>query len=239
MADPSSWKRARKALSRRVRTSHAMHRVQLALYRAHSRLCFRTCRWEWHGTEKFRAALDAGTPMIITNWHGRLHMMPYAWNWKRWRNTMLTFDHPLAKAMAEAAKSNGMGMITLSGDNDAAGLKQAVRLLRRGECLGITPDGPKGPNRRLKPGVIELASMGGARIVLVSFSARRAIEMSTWDRYLVPMPFTRGVFVVHEEFFEVPRRLSEKDKQALTERIESALTALDARADQLAGRTSV
>ena len=62
----------------------------------------------------------------------------------------------------------------------------------------ITPDGPHGPRREFKPGAILLSQMTGRPILPIAYAARRAWLFPTWDRFVLPWPFTRIVLAVGE-----------------------------------------
>jgi lysophospholipid acyltransferase (LPLAT)-like uncharacterized protein len=72
--------------------------------------------------------------------------------------------------------------------------------------LGITPDGPRGPRRELKPGVVMIASQSGLAIVPAGIGFVRAFRFQSWDRFALPLPFSMMVGVVGNPIF-VPRDL--------------------------------
>lgn len=87
-------------------------------------------------------------------------------------------------------------------------LREARRMLRAGQSIAFTPDGPKGPRHRAQPGVVYLASNAGSVIIPVGIAADAFWLLPTWDRYLIPRPFTRVHFHLGEPFLlppEIPR----------------------------------
>ena len=77
----------------------------------------------------------------------------------------------------------------------AAAFIQLARLLRQGEVVGITPDGPRGPRMRANDGVIALAKVAGVPVLPLTFSASLCFVFQSWDRFLLPFPFGRGIFI--------------------------------------------
>ncbi len=75
-------------------------------------------------------------------------------------------------------------------------LVQLIRRARRGDSLAILPDGPRGPARELKPGVVAVARATGRPVVPVGLSARPSVRVGSWDRALLPLPFARVRVVV-------------------------------------------
>jgi lysophospholipid acyltransferase (LPLAT)-like uncharacterized protein len=70
-------------------------------------------------------------------------------------------------------------------------LREVLRQLRTGRSFGISPDGPKGPRHQAEAGVVFLASNAPAQVVPLGVAAHSAWRLPTWDRYLIPKPFTR------------------------------------------------
>jgi lysophospholipid acyltransferase (LPLAT)-like uncharacterized protein len=77
----------------------------------------------------------------------------------------------------------------------AAGLRALRNGLAAGQAIVITPDGPRGPPRQAAPGVSHLAATSGAPVLPVAARTRRRIELKSWDRMIVPLPFGRGALV--------------------------------------------
>jgi lysophospholipid acyltransferase (LPLAT)-like uncharacterized protein len=70
-----------------------------------------------------------------------------------------------------------------------------LRANRDGSDIALVPDGPRGPRCQVQIGVIELAKLTGRPVVPLTFSASRRKIFNTWDRFLLPYPFSRGVFI--------------------------------------------
>ncbi len=70
-------------------------------------------------------------------------------------------------------------------------LRQSVRALRDGRGLAITPDGPRGPRRVLKPGAVQIARRADAPVIPIAFHVDAAVRLRSWDRFVVPLPFAR------------------------------------------------
>lgn len=158
-------------------------------------------------------------------------MVPYTWDWKTWQFTVLSFDHPAAKIMGDTLRTRGIHVLQLNRKGPNTGvLRRAVRAYRAGHCIGVTPDGPMGPHMVVKPGAVELAAICGAKIAPLTFSVKRRIVLKTWDRFVLPLPFNRGVFVMGPAQ-AVPRKMSPDELQAEMERLRAAMSRLDEEAD--------
>jgi lysophospholipid acyltransferase (LPLAT)-like uncharacterized protein len=106
-----------------------------------------------------------------------------------------------------------------------------VRACRKGYHLGITPDGPLGPREEVKPGTIELARLAGTPIIPAAFAATRGKFLRTWDRFLIPYPFGRMVFVFGEPIVVSSKAAPEEVEKArvvLEERLRHVTALADA-----------
>lgn len=102
--------------------------------------------------------------------------------------------------------------------------------MKKGGCIVMTIDGPKGPREVVGIGTIKLAQQMGVPILIYGLSAN-AKRMDTWDRLLWPRPFARGAVVIPEP---IPTSKS-MNSEELRLKVELALKAATARADELAG----
>ena len=115
-------------------------------------------------------------------------------------------------------------------------LREVLRLVRGGAVVGFTPDGPKGPSRTAHPGVVYLASKAPAIVLPLSVAASDYWQLSTWDKYLIPKPFSR-VHVHLSEPMHVPSDLSKEQSEEWRQKIEAALNDAEKCAnEQLAKR---
>lgn len=195
-------------------------------------------RWRIIGEQGPDGLLAKGQPFIVAFWHGRLIMM--AFSWKR-----CDLVHMLISGHRDGQLVSGMmshfGSKTVFGSSSrggAAAFIQLVRLLKDGEIVGITPDGPRGPRMRANSGVVALAKMAGVPILPLTFSASKGIVFRSWDRFLLPIPFARGVFLWGEPIY-VDADSDEAYQEEKRLEVEQALKALTQRSDWLMGRPDV
>ncbi|MBB5516942.1 hypothetical protein FHS89_002986 [Rubricella aquisinus] len=101
--------------------------------------------------------------------------------------------------------------------------------------LGITPDGPRGPRGRVKPGAAIISARTGAEVVPVGYSATWQIRFASWDRFLLPLPFAK-VHVVWGDPLPAPTDSSRTATEDHRAAIEAALIAAQQEADRRAGQ---
>ncbi|MGR3341710.1 MAG: lysophospholipid acyltransferase family protein [Paracoccaceae bacterium] len=231
MADTAEVKLSLRQRLDRIVQSGSAHRLLVWISSSYLGFVYRTTQWNSLGFEEFVQSLNDGTPVILVTWHGRLSMMPYAWDWKTWQFTVLGFDHPAAKVMGDTARKRGIHLLPLSRKSSNTGvLRHAVKAYRAGQCIGVTPDGPMGPHMVMKPGAVELAALCGAKIAPLTFSVKRRLVLKTWDRFVLPLPFNRGVFIMGPAQ-SVPRRMSPDELLDQMERLRAAMSRIDEAAD--------
>jgi len=137
---------------------------------------------------------ERGIPVIFAFWHGRLLMMPFA-N-QRKKLSFLVSPHRDGQVVGKALKEFGLHPILGSTTRKGfSGFKNMIKALQNGSDVALVPDGPRGPRYKAQIGVIELSRVTGKPIVPVTFGASRKIVFRTWDRFLLPYPFSKGVFI--------------------------------------------
>jgi lysophospholipid acyltransferase (LPLAT)-like uncharacterized protein len=100
-----------------------------------------------------------------------------------------------------------------------------TRVVRAGEHAGVTPDGPKGPARVCKPGVVSLAKLTGRPLILMGLEYSRCWRLRNWDRFALPLPFSR----VDVRFEDIPCPARDDDDAVVAARIQERLDALSGR----------
>jgi lysophospholipid acyltransferase (LPLAT)-like uncharacterized protein len=195
----------------------------------------RTTRWSLEGQEHFRPH-GAGAPAVFAFWHEFLPLMPalalIARKLPFYRLTpihALVSQHRDGQFIGKVVRRFGIQPIDGSSTRGGAtGLRNLLAVLRSGDLIGITPDGPKGPYRQAAPGVAQLAALSGVPVVPLAARTTKRIRLRTWDRMPVPMPFGRGI-VVCGPAIRVPRHDWKSALPVITE----ALNRAAARADHL------
>lgn len=126
-------------------------------------------------------------PAVVAFWHG--DMLP-AW---------LRFAHSDATALVSRSRDGGLlthlleswGFTVVRGSSSKGGdeaLAEMTEAARRGLVL-VTPDGPRGPAQRMKPGAVVAAHRAGVPLYLCRVRTGWAIHGTHWDRFLIPLPF--------------------------------------------------
>jgi lysophospholipid acyltransferase (LPLAT)-like uncharacterized protein len=149
-------------------------------------------------------ALRARRPNVIyAFWHGHLLYLMY-----RYRGSgvyILVSQSRDGELLSRILQHFGMPTIRGSSSRGARrSLLELVRRARAGASAALAPDGPRGPRHRAQSGIITLAQLTEIPIIPVAVDARWKIEFQSWDRFLLPFPYSR-VVVAYGEPVVVPR----------------------------------
>ncbi len=192
----------------------------------------RTLRVEWLGQEHDTLLEKAGKKKIYVFWHE--HLLTLTYTHRRRGICVLVSRHRDGEFIAKVL--HRLGFSTARGSSSRGGSEGALemcRSYRKGWDLGVTPDGPRGPRRRAQPGAVRLAQLTGASLLPMAVAAEKRIVLNSWDRFQIPLPFSR-VVIAYDEPVEVARSASASEIDALRERLEESLTRVSATAQAAA-----
>jgi lysophospholipid acyltransferase (LPLAT)-like uncharacterized protein len=193
---------------------------------------------QWMGTLDFK--VDFGDPTvdpvhpcyrgakIYIFWHENILMPLYLRG--HCNISMLLSRHADANILDRVARMMGFGVVrgsTFRGGSTA--LRELAERAATGN-LTITPDGPRGPRRRLAPGCVFLASTLGIPIVAMGLGYARPWRAGTWDRFAIPRPFTRARGIVSRAV-HVPADLDRDGIESHRQGIERLLSHLSEEAE--------
>ncbi|TAH36036.1 MAG: DUF374 domain-containing protein [Alphaproteobacteria bacterium] len=201
-------------------------------------LVYYTSRWEHHNRAVPESFWDAGKPMIVCFWHNRLLCMCRCWR-KGVKATILISQHRDGRFISQTIHHYGVGTVTGSTSRgSSAALREMVEKIEQSYCVGITPDGPRGPRFQAAPGPVYLAKLTGIPIVNVSVATSKRKVLQSWDRFLVCLPFSRGAYVWGNPI-HVPQDCSDADLELYRQKLEQDLIDVSNRSDQLCGQTPI
>jgi lysophospholipid acyltransferase (LPLAT)-like uncharacterized protein len=205
---------------------------------------YATTRWQTEGQGPVEALWDAKGPVVLMFWHERLHLGHACWPQGRGQPVCVLAS--MSKSGEVSMKINTrFGYHSIRGSSakksdpakqkgGAQAFRELLRWLRQGGCVTMTPDGPRGPRREMTEGTLRLSQMTGAPMILVGESTSRFIQLKTWDRMRIPLPFGRGT-IVWQVLPRVPADIDEAGMEVLCEQTGKALSDVTDRADALLG----
>jgi len=227
---PSRW-------WRRILRSDGLRHALCWCIQLYIRFVFATNRWSIEGGEHPRRLRAEGRAFILAFWHGRLMMIPMAWQ-RLAPMHMLISAHRDGRIIADAVTYFGVRSIAGSTTRGgSAALRTMVRRLGAGDCVGITPDGPRGPAMTASIGLVNLARLAGVPIVPIVFATSRRRVLATWDRFCFALPFGRGVYIWGEPI-EVAGALGADGLARMRRLVETRMNEMTLEADRRVGHLS-
>lgn len=223
---------------KRLLANRRVRRSLCAIAAAYIRFVYATSRFRVVRGDIPAQFWDAGKPFILAFWHGRLLMMPCCWRRGR-RIGMLISEHLDGQLIAGTVAR--FGIDTVAGSSTRGGttaLRKMVGALKGGGCIGITPDGPRGPRMRASDGIVAVAKLSGAPVIPVTYAVSRRKVLASWDRFVIAWPFSTGV-IVWGEAIRVPRDADATALDTMCRAIERNLNAITDEADDLVGQERV
>jgi len=189
--------------------------------------------WRIHVSDP-HGVLDAAVdrPFILCAWHNRILYALFTAH-----GVIRPRTGRKVAAMVSASRDGALavevlhafGIVPVRGSTSRRGrqaLLESCRQAKAGLHLAITPDGPRGPVHEIQQGVLSLGQVTGLPIVPLGCEARRKVRFNSWDRFQLPWPLTRCA-VVFGEPLEVPRKVSDGQRDALREELKRRMEAIN------------
>jgi lysophospholipid acyltransferase (LPLAT)-like uncharacterized protein len=174
-------------------------------------------------------ALPEGARFIYAFWHENL-LLPLYYA-PRMTINVLVSQHADGELIATVCKHLGMGVFR--GSTTRGGVEAVRQIVRDNHAhLAFTPDGPRGPRRKVQPGLIYLAARTGLPIVPAGFGCGSGWRLRSWDRMILPKPLTRALcltgFAIH-----VPADIDRDQLESYRRLVENALEEISEVAQQM------
>ncbi len=177
---------------------------------------------------------DIPGPCIYVSWHQR--MCFFARYLAEKNPVVLISQSRDGEYGARIAKHLGFGYVR--GSSTRGGIKalrQMIECVKKGKSIGILADGPLGPPRIVKTGPILIASKSQAPIIPLMWSCNRFWLLNSWDRYMIPKPFSK-VVIRHGSPFKVPSRFaSSEELEYYRKRLQNILNSYTRWCDEFFG----
>jgi lysophospholipid acyltransferase (LPLAT)-like uncharacterized protein len=160
-------------------------------------------------------------PIIASVWHGQLLMHPFVFRKLRGHNTFKGIISTHSDGESIAKMLNLLGVGSIRGSSTRGGAKAligAIKELKNGTDIAITPDGPKGPIYSIADGIVAISQKTNTKILAFSFKASKYWQFNSWDKFKIPKPFGIINFYVSEPF-DVNGLEMEKAKEYIKKRM--------------------
>ncbi|MGC2064376.1 MAG: lysophospholipid acyltransferase family protein [Thermodesulfovibrionales bacterium] len=219
-------KKVLKKLFKRLKKRLSSNLLPVVIYFG-TRVLYATMRVTFRGMEIPVSFHQKNRGVILAFWHSMILMatsFPYRGNGAH----VLVSRHGDGELIGRVIKHCGFFLVRGSSSKGGKeALHELVTLIRGNRDVAITPDGPRGPAEEVKPGIAQLARLTGAPVIPLAFSGSRLKILRTWDRFRIPWPFSRVVYVCGEPLYYQEG----EEFEDFRKRIETALREITAQAD--------
>jgi lysophospholipid acyltransferase (LPLAT)-like uncharacterized protein len=226
-----------KAASRSTKSRRRLTPARVLMYRAAVLLgssiletIWRTSRIKLSGRERLTEVMREFGSVVPVFWHqhllicGRFMAAGFIPGMKP--GFMIS---PSVDGEAPTMMANLYGCHVVRGSGSYTGIR-AVRgvhqaIVKENISPAITPDGPRGPRFKLKPGAIFAAQISGKPVIPIAYAARPAKLLRTWDKFVIPMPFSKIHISIGEPYFP-PKRMDDAQMESAQREVEAKLLEL-------------
>ena len=186
-----------------------------------------TCRRIVINKEIEEFLLKQGINPIYTFWHGRMLYFPYLYRFQN-KHHILASPSKDGEIIGNLLKIYGFNIVWGSTfKKGAKALLNLIRVIKNGDSVVLIADGSRGPAFKAQDGAIKIAKLTGIPIVPMTYSVSRKKVLSSWDRFVIPYPFSKiavkygePVYVppdADDEVIELKRQELEKKLNDITE----------------------
>ena len=187
----------------------------------------RTTRWQFEGIDVLTPLQQSGEGFIACAWHSRFLMTTAGWSTMPQKPHVLISQSRDGNLVAYTSKFLRLGVVRGSRkgkDSDknkggAGAMREMIDVLAAGDCIFMTPDGPRGPRMKMGQGPLRLAKLSGAPVIAYALSVSNNKLFNSWDRFMLPLPFGCGKII-----FAGPVHV---DKNADSDTVETARLKLE------------
>lgn len=197
-------------------------------------LLWKTVRCDIVGEQNMAGLWHKGQNIIFVFWHDQMLLLGKVYRGPGVK--VLISPSVDGEIIARVMARLGIGSVRGSSSRQGrAALKKMIEISKQSFDIVITPDGPRGPRHKMKPGAGQLARLTKMPVICASLVCSRGHRFSSWDRFLFPYPFSRVVIAFSEPLYSQQA----ESQESFLQRLEQAMCLNQARAGQLLEEYSV
>ena len=211
-------------IKRFSKTDFGQRFIGFLFYFITSLIC-KSIRWKYLVENEKSNILKNDQEYIFCCWHNRLFLGPHLLPRNRIINalqsshsdgmiTSLAFEYLCMKVILGSSKKGGM-----------QAFRNMVKCRQLGESVAITPDGPKGPKETVKEGIIKLAQITQKPIIPLVWSTNKYKAFNSWDNFVVPFPFSKGVYSFGNPIY-VKKKINDEESEKARKNLENEIKRL-------------
>ena len=180
-----------------------------------------TCRVRWHHKDRMLDLSESGSPFILTFWHNCSTFAPWAMSGSN-IYCMVSASRDGEYVARLGALFGNRTIRGSSSKGSSAATRAVLKLLRQGQSVALTPDGPRGPKYTVQSGVPWFASATNTPILPLHIEASRQWVLNSWDKHRIPKPFST-IHIGFGELIEVDKTEFKQDPEKVAEQIQASM----------------
>jgi hypothetical protein len=185
-----------------------------------------TCRIRFVGLDRLHALVREHGAVVPVCWHQHLLLCARFLVSSKVAPMKPGFMiSPSVDGEAPSMLARFYGATVVRGSGTYSGLRAvrgAHQSLQEGISLTVTPDGPRGPRFKFKPGAIFAAQISGKPVIPVAYAAKPVRVLRTWDKFIIPIPFGRVCMAIGEPYYP-PAELSDEQMKEVQRDLEQRM----------------
>jgi lysophospholipid acyltransferase (LPLAT)-like uncharacterized protein len=211
-------------IKRFSKTHFGQRFIGFLFYFITSLIC-KSIRWKCLVENEKSNILKNDQEYIFCCWHNRLFLGPHLLPRNRIINALQS-SH--SDGMITSLAFEYLGMKVILGSSKKGGMqafRNMVKCIQLGESVAITPDGPKGPKETVKEGIIKLAQITQKPIIPLVWSTNKYKAFNSWDNFVVPFPFSKGVYSFGNPIY-VKKKINDEEIEKARKNLENEIKRL-------------
>ena len=158
---------------------------------------------------------------LVAFWHGELLMQPF--NYQKLKPngkvSAMISEHKDGEAITRTVEY--LGIHSVRGSSSRGGAKaliSAIKEIKRGDDIAITPDGPRGPRHSVADGIVAISKKTNAKILIFNCKSTKYWQFNSWDKFIIPKPFGTLEFFIQEPL-DISELETEEAKELIKEKM--------------------
>ncbi len=137
---------------------------------------------------------------VVVGWHGELFVNPVFYSkFRRGFDSYAMVSHHFDGELIARTFYLATGVKSIRGSSKKgarAVLVQAIKKIKEGSDVILTPDGPRGPRHKFQSGALAIAKRARNKLVIITARPEKYWRLNSWDRFMIPKPFSKILFKV-------------------------------------------
>ena len=232
---------------RKITYSGVFQKLVCWLLFGYMKLVFYSSKKTFFNEEVLLQAAKNNAALIVCFWHNRLMMAPFAAarvkkKYPHYNFVTLASRHGDGQFVGKIMEK--FGFISILGSSqtkrhrsrgiEISGFRKIFDNLKQGNSLAITPDGPRGPNQKINGEIVNIARLAQVGILASSYSSSKFKKLGSWDKFTIPLPFSRLCFYVDAKPIYVEKNCSEAEMEKIKKLVETRLDFVQEESQRLA-----